>query len=177
MDESLNLGKAEDERLHNLLHSVEGEISDYAKTIAEQVNRLAQIGIALSAEHDINKLLEMIVDGARHFTNADAGTLYMMENEKLVFRILQNETLKIRKGGTGDKVELPPVPLLKTNVSAYVALTRESVNSSRSHLSSQTRLRVSVAPSSTTFSGHNLMLEVSRAFRPIQQASKGAQWV
>ena len=128
MDDSLNLGKAEDERLHKLLHAVEGEISDYAKTIAEQVNRLAQIGIALSAEHDINKLLEMIVDEARHFTNADAGTLYMMENQKLVFRILQNESLKIRKGGTGDKVELPPVPLLKTNVSAYVALTRESVN-------------------------------------------------
>lgn len=128
MDDSLNLGKAEDERLGKLLANVQGEISAYAQTVAQQVNRLAQIGIALSAEHDINKLLEMIVDEARHFTNADAGTLYMMENEKLVFRILQNETLKIRKGGTGDKVELPPVALLKTNVSAYVALTQESVN-------------------------------------------------
>ncbi|MFQ5929425.1 MAG: GAF and HD-GYP domain-containing protein [Acidobacteriota bacterium] len=101
------------------------------------LKQLAQIGIALSAEKDINKLLEMIVDEARNLTLADAGTLYIVDTEKkqLRFEILQNETLKIRMGGTsGAEINLPPVPLETigqpnyANVSSYVALTEKIVN-------------------------------------------------
>lgn len=97
----------------------------------------AQIGIALSAEKDINKLLEIIVDEARSLTGADGGTLYLIDKQKmqLRFEILQNDTMKMRMGGTtGVEITLPPVPLFNAgqpnhaNVSSYVALTEKIVN-------------------------------------------------
>jgi HD-GYP domain-containing protein (c-di-GMP phosphodiesterase class II) len=98
---------------------------------------LAQIGIALSAEQDIDKLLEMIIDEARKFTYADGGTLYILDQEQqyLQFKILQNQSMKLRKGGTsGVETSSLPVPLQvdgkpnHTNVSSHVALTKQIVN-------------------------------------------------
>lgn len=119
----------EDGHIDRLFDAGQKEISEYAQKITSQIDRLSQIGIALSAEHDLDRLLEMIVDEARRFTTADAGTLYILENNHLTFRIMQNDTFKTRMGGTsGKEITLPPVPLSKTNVSAYVALSGETVN-------------------------------------------------
>jgi HD-GYP domain-containing protein (c-di-GMP phosphodiesterase class II) len=124
-----NLPNASDKQLSSLLETIQGEVSNYAHQLTSQISRLSEIGIALSSEHDLDKLLEMIVDEARRFTNADAGTLYILEGEKLLFKILQNDTFKIRMGGTsGQEIKLPPVPLSKSNVSAYVAITGETQN-------------------------------------------------
>ncbi|MBI3948211.1 MAG: GAF domain-containing protein [Armatimonadetes bacterium] len=98
---------------------------------AEDVRRLTEIGIALSAERDLNRLLERIVDEARSINNADAGTLYRADWDARVlnFAILQNESMGTRMGGVrGDRIDLPPVALDPSNVSAYVALTGEIVN-------------------------------------------------
>ncbi|MDC0946909.1 GAF domain-containing protein [Nitrospinaceae bacterium] len=90
---------------------------------------MSDIGRALSGVHDLNALLEMIVDQARSFTNADAGTLYILENETLRFQIVQNDSLKIFMGGkTGETIPFPPVELKESNVSAFVALKGKSVN-------------------------------------------------
>lgn len=97
----------------------------------------AKIGMALSAEKNINRLLEMIVKSARELSGADAGTLYILDDEEknLRFEILQNDSLKIQLGGTsGQEVKLPTVPLYLdekanySNVSSYVALTAQTVN-------------------------------------------------
>lgn len=93
-----------------------------------QVDQLLNIGIALSAEKDDNRLLQMIVTEARRITGADAGTLYLREPEGLSFKIMQNETMKVNLGGGGEEINLPPVPLRMENVSAYVALTGKTVN-------------------------------------------------
>lgn len=92
------------------------------------VEDLLKIGIALSAEKDHNRLLEMILTGARRITNADAGTLYLCEKDGLVFKIMQNSTMNTYLGGKGEPIDIPPVRLVKENVSAYVALTGKSVN-------------------------------------------------
>lgn len=92
------------------------------------VENLLNIGIALSAEKNRSRLLEMIVTEARKITNCDAGTLYLKQEEQLVFKIIQNESLNIFMGGGNEEISLPPVPLKKENVSAYVALTGQSVN-------------------------------------------------
>ncbi|MFZ5634320.1 MAG: HD-GYP domain-containing protein [Bacillota bacterium] len=92
------------------------------------MENLLNIGIALSAEKDHNRLLEMILTEARRITNADAGTLYLCEQDRLVFKILQNRTMNTYQGGQGETINIPPVKLVKENVSAYVALTRKSVN-------------------------------------------------
>lgn len=101
------------------------------------LKNLAQIGIALSGEKDISKLLGMIVDEAKNLTAADAGTLYILDEEKkhLRFEILRNDTLKTRSGGNSPmKITLPPVPLEieqkpnHSNVCSYVALTGQIIN-------------------------------------------------
>ena len=100
-----------------------------SEELGEQIRKLSDIGRALSGVHDLNILLEMIVDQARSFTNADAGTLYIVENNTLRLQIVQNDSLKIRMGGkTGETIPFPPVELKETNVSAYVAIKGESIN-------------------------------------------------
>ena len=102
-----------------------------------QIRKLTQIGRALSAERNIERLLEMIVEEAREFTDADGGTLYIMSDDEteLQFAIVQTETLRVRMGGTGGKITWKPVRLKKPdgspnheNVSAHVALTGNTVN-------------------------------------------------
>jgi len=103
-----------DNKLNKPLKSIITEIRLYAEDQIKHIKQCAQIGVALSVEKDINKLLEMIVDEARAMSNADAGTLYIVDDDKkyLRFEILQNDTLKARMGGTsGVKATLPDVPL------------------------------------------------------------------
>ncbi|MEK9628926.1 MAG: HD domain-containing phosphohydrolase [Nitrospinota bacterium] len=118
-----------DENLNTLLRSVVDEVTAYAERLGGQIRKLSDIGRALSAVYDLNELLEMIVDQARSFTNADAGTLYIVEDNTLRFQIVQNDSLKIRMGGkTGETIPFPPVELKESNVSAFVALKGQSVN-------------------------------------------------
>lgn len=68
-----------------------------------RVKKLSEIGLALSAQKDLDRLLEQIIQEARHLTNADGGTLYLLDEKlsALRFAIVQNETLNIRMGGGG----------------------------------------------------------------------------
>jgi len=118
-----------DENLNTLLESVVNEVTVYAERLGGQIKKMSDIGRALSGVYDLNALLEMIVDQARSFTNADAGTLYIVEDETLRFQIVQNDSLKICMGGkTGETIPFPPVELKESNVSAFVALKGKSVN-------------------------------------------------
>jgi HD-GYP domain-containing protein (c-di-GMP phosphodiesterase class II) len=103
-------------------------MNTYTEEVLEQVEQLLNVGIALSTEKDHNRLLEMIVSEARRITRADGGTLYLKDGDCLRFKIMQNQTMNVFQGGAGEPINLPPVPLQKSNVSSYVALTRQSVN-------------------------------------------------
>jgi HD-GYP domain-containing protein (c-di-GMP phosphodiesterase class II) len=134
-DSPENMNEAEtrkfssDENLNTLLNSVVDEVSNYAERLGGQIKKMTDIGRALSGVQDLNTLLEMIVDQARNFTNADAGTLYIVEDNTLRFQIVQNDSLKIRMGGkSGESIPFPPVELKESNVSAFVALKGVSVN-------------------------------------------------
>lgn len=120
---------SEDDNLNTLVTSVVGDLKDYGDRLNSQLSKLSDIGIALSGVTDLTVLLEMIVEQAREFTNADAGTLYLTEDNKLHFKIVQNNSLGIRMGGkSGKDIPFPPVELKESNVSAYVAIKGESVN-------------------------------------------------
>jgi len=78
------------------------------------VHRLVELGIALSAESNVDRLLEMILLEAKQIYNADGGTLYLTteEDDGLLFKIMRNDTLGIAKGGTtGEEIQFPPVSL------------------------------------------------------------------
>ena len=107
------------------------------KYLQEQIHRLSEIGVALSTEKNTDRLFEMILDEATRITKADGRTLYTVDEKgNLRFEILSNDTMNQKMGGTSG-VEIPyyPVKLYlsngepnNSNVSAYVALTGETVN-------------------------------------------------
>ena len=79
----------------------------------ERLEQLNQVGVALSKETDINRLLEAILLAAKKITNADGGTLYrVIDDRTLKFEIMRNDTLKIAMGGTtGADIPFPPINL------------------------------------------------------------------
>ena len=97
---------------------------------------LNAIGVALSQERDINRLLETILVAAKNLTRADGGTLYRLAGGKLRFEIVRTDSLSIAMGGTsGNAVPFYPIPLQDkdgkpnyTMIAAYAALTSQTVN-------------------------------------------------
>jgi HD-GYP domain-containing protein (c-di-GMP phosphodiesterase class II) len=103
----------------------------------ERLEQLNQVGVALSKETDINRLLEAILLAAKNITHADGGTLYrVMEDRTLKFEIMRNDTLNIAMGGTtGAAIPFPPINLFQpdgrpvnTMVVAYAFHHDTSVN-------------------------------------------------
>ena len=116
------------------LHEVPTEEND----LLQRLEELNAIGIALSSERDINRLLETILVAAKRITHADAGTLYLLDAEQRVlrFEIIRTDSLDIAMGGTSGKaISFSPVRLYDetgkpnhANVAAYAALSGKTVN-------------------------------------------------
>ena len=83
-----------------------------------EVSKLLEIGVALSAERDYNHLLDLILNKAMELANCDAGTLYLADGDVLRFKIMRNNTLNTYEGGDGREVSLPAVFIQKQNVCA-----------------------------------------------------------
>ncbi len=106
--------------------------------LLDRLKDLNEIGIALSQKRDLNSLLETILVAAMRITRADAGTLYLHEQQQRVlrFEILRNNTLDMAMGGTsGVPITFYPVQLYdsagKPNhamVVSHSALSGETVN-------------------------------------------------
>lgn len=96
---------------------------------------LNEIGMALSTEKDLNKLLDLIVSKSRQMTWSDAGSLYLIEtdpnlteehydyfsNKRMRFQVSQNDSRKV-------PFKSLVVDIKKTSIYGYVALTQESLN-------------------------------------------------
>src|ERR1035438_690298 len=63
----------------------------------ERIAALNRIGIALSAERDLEKLLETILTESRRFSDSEAGSLYLVEDSpegrRLRFELAQNDAV------------------------------------------------------------------------------------
>lgn len=104
--------------------------------LLQRIDRLNEIGIALSAEKDTRKLLELIMMGAKALTHADGGTLYSLRDGTLDFEIITNDSLNIQMGGTsGNEIEFAPIALHKADgqenhnmVVTHCVLSGETIN-------------------------------------------------
>lgn len=83
----------------------------------EKVKSLNEIGIALSAEKNIGKLLEKILISAKQFTNADGGTIYLKTPARtLRFALLETTSLKLHiREGSNNNNKLNEIPLYLAN--------------------------------------------------------------
>ncbi|MBF0549560.1 MAG: GAF domain-containing protein [Deltaproteobacteria bacterium] len=102
----------------------EAEIQDLKRQIA----RLNRIGIALSIETDLSKLLEVILSEVRGFTRADAGSLYIVRDNLLYFEVAQNNVLERRPVRPPMSFKPFPLHLDKKSIAGYVAVTGEVLN-------------------------------------------------
>ena len=123
--------------ISKLLESVPSNLRAYINSLQNQISNMSAIGLALSKEKDMDKLLEMILLEAKRISNADGGTLYMMtDHQRLKFSIMITNSLNIHMGGTSGK-EIPfyPVKLYmddgqpnKSMIAANAGLTGDTIN-------------------------------------------------
>lgn len=107
-------------------------------TVYQRLEQLNAIGAALSSERNIDRLLEKILRAAKDITQADGGTLYLVNEggNGLHFTIMLNDTLKTALGGTsGNPISFPDLPFSdeagqpnNAMVAVYAALHGETVN-------------------------------------------------
>jgi HD-GYP domain-containing protein (c-di-GMP phosphodiesterase class II) len=93
---------------------------------SQELHELNKIGVALSAERDIDKLLNLILAKTREITAADAGSLYLVERGKdpaqqLKFELAQNDSVTV-------SFEKKLMPLNEESIAGYAALSGQSVN-------------------------------------------------
>ena len=101
------------------------------------LRKLNSVGVALSAEKNHDRLLEIILMHAKDMTRADGGTLYLRTDENtLKFEIVHTDSLDIHMGGTqGDPISFYPIRLVKDdgepnmqNVAACAVLKNETIS-------------------------------------------------
>jgi len=123
------------------------EVNQRLAGASQEIHELNQIGMALSAEHDPQKLLELILTKSREFTSSDAGSVYLVESpegrqgesllfapaaagaeaseaaprEHLRFKLAQNDTVAV-------PFREATMEINERSIAGYVALTGEIVN-------------------------------------------------
>ena len=64
----------------------------------EKIDLITQISFDINEVNDLDMLLERILTHVRTFFNADAGSIYLKQGDKLKFSYTQNNTLQQRMG-------------------------------------------------------------------------------
>ncbi len=97
---------------------------------AAEFEQLLNVGIALSSVHDLEKLLDTILLEARRMTQADAGTLYLVKGDRLIFRVSQCQSLSDRLGEARVRqmYQSFELPVSRESIAGYSALTKEILN-------------------------------------------------
>lgn len=93
---------------------------------AAEAQSLYEIGTALSAERDIQRLQELILQRCRELTRADAGSLYLVDETAdkqriLRFEVAQNDSVQ-------SSFRKLTMPLTDESIAGYVALTGRTLN-------------------------------------------------
>lgn len=95
----------------------------------QRLKQIIELGQEITQVKDIDILLERILAVARRFVNADAGSIYVKENDRLRFISAQNDTLKKRLA-PGKKLIYSSfaIPVDMSSIAGYVAYTGEILN-------------------------------------------------
>jgi HD-GYP domain-containing protein (c-di-GMP phosphodiesterase class II) len=126
-----------DARLSATQSMLEADLPTLLQRVAH-LELLHKVGVALSAEQNKDRLVEMILLEAKQLCNADGGTLYIRtDDDQLKFAIMRNDSLGIALGGTtGTEINWPPIPMYDPrtrapnlqNVATAAAVLKQSVN-------------------------------------------------
>ena len=98
-------------------------------TEKEKLDKLLELGIELNQLKDLDILLERILTDSRKFVNADAGSIYICNDNILDFTYTQNYTLQKRLP-PGEKLIYSTfsMPINTDSIAGYVATTGQLLN-------------------------------------------------
>jgi len=104
-----------------LLMRRQREIEKQVQRSQSEIDRLNEIGIALSSQHDRESLLNLILRKSREISQSDAGSLYLVEDDgkggrRLRFTQTQNDSIQ-------EPMAEAYLPIDHTSIAGYVALT------------------------------------------------------
>ena len=97
------------------------EVAKQVERSQSDIDRLNEIGIALSSQHDREALLDLILRKSREITQSDAGSLYVVEDDddnapRLRFTLTQNDSIEVPFTETF-------LPIDGSSIAGYVALS------------------------------------------------------
>ncbi|MGA6926063.1 MAG: GAF domain-containing protein, partial [Desulfosarcina sp.] len=95
----------------------------------QKLDTLMVLGIELNRIHDLDILLERVLTRARQFVNADAGSIYIREGDRLNFAHSQNDTLQTQLAA-GEKLIFGTfsLPIEPSSIAGYAAATGKILN-------------------------------------------------
>lgn len=97
-------------------------------TDKQKLSKIMHLGVEITQVKDLDVLLERILQEARNLVNADAGTIYVKEDDKLKFSYTQNETLQQRQPGKKLIYSTFTLPINNQTIAGYVANNGEMLN-------------------------------------------------
>jgi HD-GYP domain-containing protein (c-di-GMP phosphodiesterase class II) len=95
----------------------------------KKIDLITQISLDINEVKDLDILLERILSRVRKFFNADAGSIYLKQADKLKFNYAQNDTLQ-KKLKSGEKLIYTTffIPINNRSIAGYVAKNCRVVN-------------------------------------------------
>ncbi len=106
-------------------HQRQPEFFKELQLYRSELQTVNEIGRALSAELDIDRLLDRILTETRKITLADSGSIYVINQvngeRQLQFKTAQNDSVDLELGEFS-------LPLDRTSMAGYVAVTGEILN-------------------------------------------------
>jgi len=91
----------------------------------DKINDILRITEELNQIRDIDSLLDRVLLEARHFTHADAGSIYLVEKGQLKFGYVQNDTLARKDKANKYLYVDHTMPINPTSMAGYVALSQK----------------------------------------------------
>ena len=95
----------------------------------ESLSHIINLSNEIASVKDIDMLLEKVLTIARQFVNADAGSIYIKEDNRLRFNYTQNETMQ-KKLPSGQKLIYSTfsIPINSESIAGYAAGCGEMLN-------------------------------------------------
>ena len=92
--------------------------------------RLVRYGLALEEEQELIAMLARVLFMARTVTNAEAGTIFLIDGNVLRFTVVQNDFLRRRVGDQHMRqaLQTSPLPVTSRSLAGYVALSGKTLN-------------------------------------------------
>lgn len=99
--------------------------------------KMVEIGTLLTQEKDHDKLLRQIVEATMDITSADGGTLYLLKNNQLEFKVLITKSKGLVEIQKENELSLPPVDINAKNICAASARDKKVINVENCYLNDE----------------------------------------